>query len=72
VPPWLVGIAVITWLGQYDGARDTIPFWWDLGVVAAFSLTIYALAVHLAMPAEDVKAAIGSDEAAATPQPYPA
>ncbi|TML07156.1 MAG: APC family permease [Actinobacteria bacterium] len=27
VPPALIGMAVISWLGQYDG-RDTIPFWW--------------------------------------------
>jgi amino acid transporter len=72
VPPWLIGIGVITWLGQYDGARDTIPFWWDLGVVAVFALGIYALAVRLAMPADDVKAAIGSDEGATEPQAYPA
>jgi amino acid transporter len=72
VPLWLLGIGVITWLGQYDGARDTIPFWWDLGVVAVFALGIYALAVRLAMPADEVKAAIGSDEGVATPQAYPA
>lgn len=76
VPPWLVGIAVITWLGDYPGARDLIPFWWDLGVVAVFALAIYTLAVHLAMPAERVKEAIGSDEAAqhgqGAAEPYPA
>jgi amino acid transporter len=75
VPPWLIGIGVITWLGQYDGARDTIPFWWDLSVVAVFALAIYTLAVHLAMPADEVKAAIGREEDsshAASSQTYPA
>ena len=64
VPPWLVGIAIITWLGQYDGSRHLIPFWWDLGVVAVFALGIYTLAVHLAMPADQVREAIGEDESA--------
>jgi hypothetical protein len=52
LPPYLAGLAVISWLGQYDG-RGTIPFWWDVGVVAVFSVAIYVLAVALRLPEED-------------------
>src|SRR5204862_6412886 len=49
--PYLGGMAAITALGQYDG-YSVIPFWWDVGVVAVFSLAIYALAVSLRLPTE--------------------
>ena len=71
IPPWLIGIGIISYLGQYPNsapksgwpfgitllAKQTIPFWVDLGVVAAFSLAIYYFAVSLAMPTEFVRAA---------------
>jgi amino acid transporter len=47
--PYLGGMALITALGQYDGVK-VIPFWWDLAVVAAFSLAIYVLAISLRLP----------------------
>ena len=51
IPPWLIGIGIISYLGQYPTdepssgwpfgiallAKQTIPFWVDLGVVAVFS-----------------------------------
>jgi amino acid transporter len=51
LPPYLAGILVISYFGRYDG-RNSIPFWWDIGVVAVFSVAIYALAVALRLPAE--------------------
>jgi amino acid transporter len=47
--PYLAGMALITALGQYHGF-NVIPFWWDLAVVAAFSLAIYVLAISLRLP----------------------
>ncbi|MDA8297647.1 MAG: APC family permease [Actinomycetota bacterium] len=44
VPPWLAGMGAISYLGQFGG-RHLLPFWWDLGVVAAFSLGVYAAAL---------------------------
>src|SRR4051812_46408398 len=44
LPPYLAGIALISWLGRYDG-REVIPDWVDLGVVAVFSVAIFALAI---------------------------
>ena len=74
--PWLVGLGVISYLGQFPSstpksgwafglalmAKQTIPFWWDLAAVAAFSLVIYYAAVHFAQSRERVAAAIKSVE----------
>jgi hypothetical protein len=36
----------ISYIGRYDG-RNWLPFWVDIGVVAVFSLAIFALAVSV-------------------------
>ena len=48
LPVWLVGLGIISWQGQYSGGAvaapvntNHIPFWWDIVIVAAFSLAIY-------------------------------
>jgi hypothetical protein len=57
--PWLIGMTIIGLLGRYgNGAHDTLPEWIDLLVVAAWSLVIFYCAVSLAMPAEQVAAAV--------------
>jgi amino acid transporter len=48
--PWLGGLALLSWLGQFDGRR-VIPFWADLASVVTFSLVIYELAVRSTLPA---------------------
>ncbi|HEX3567295.1 MAG TPA: APC family permease, partial [Acidimicrobiales bacterium] len=55
--PWLGGMALITWLGQFDG-RKVIPFWWDMVLVTALSLAVFYWAVSLALPASRVAANI--------------
>jgi amino acid transporter len=71
IPPWLIGIGIISYLGQYPTskpdsgwpfgitllAQQDIPFWVDLGVVAVFSLAIFFLAESLAMPTEFIRKA---------------
>ncbi len=69
VLPWLVGMAVISYLGQFTGGRGTIPFYVDLVVVAAYSLFIYYLAVGLSMPAAKVQKMIAAEEFDAEHQP---
>jgi amino acid transporter len=59
--PWLTGLTVISYLGRYGG-RKLIPEWVDLGVVAAFSLLICALAVRLRLPAERIIATIAAEQ----------
>jgi amino acid transporter len=47
--PWLVGLTVISYLGQYGGTKF-IPEWIDLGVVAVFSLVICHVAIQHGLP----------------------
>jgi amino acid transporter len=61
MPAWLVGMGIISWLGQYSGGAvqapvntSTIPFWWDMVVVAAFSLVIYYWAMATKLPREEM------------------
>jgi amino acid transporter len=60
--PYLIGLGIISWLGQYplkgDGGAPPIntfriPFWWDILVVAAFSLVIYYWAIHTSLSREE-------------------
>ena len=53
LPAWLIGLGIISWQGQYSGGAvaapvntNNIPFWWDIVVVAGFSLIIYYWAMR--------------------------
>jgi amino acid transporter len=66
LPVWLVGLGIISWLGQYSGGAvapplntNTIPFWWDIVVVAAFSLVIYYWAMYTKLPREEMLDLVG-------------
>jgi amino acid transporter len=55
LPVWLIGMGIITWQGQYgDGHTGNIPFWWDMLIVAAFSLAIYYWAMATRLPREEM------------------
>jgi amino acid transporter len=52
LPVYLIGMGIISWMGQYPDAAvtspgappintDRIPFWWDIVVVVIFSLIIF-------------------------------
>jgi amino acid transporter len=74
IPPWLIGLGIISYLGQFPSsapktgwpfsltllAQLTIPFWWDLVAIAGFSLAIFYLAVHFAQPQEYVTQAVAA------------
>jgi amino acid transporter len=49
--PYLGGLSLISYLGRYDG-RNVIPFWWDIALVAVFSLVMFWLAYASRLPAE--------------------
>ncbi len=53
LPVYLLGIGVISWQGQYGGS-NRIPFWWDMLIVAAFSLAIFYWAQAVRAPREEV------------------
>jgi amino acid transporter len=57
-PIYIGGMAIISWLGQFDG-RSTIPFWWDLGIVCAFSLGIFLFALAVRLSPEETRRYIG-------------
>jgi amino acid transporter len=52
--PYLAVMTLISYLGQFGGGRMHIPFYWDMAVVAAWSLIIYYAAVRLRLPASKV------------------
>jgi amino acid transporter len=66
--PWLVGLTVISYFGQYDGTK-LIPEWVDLGLVAVFSLVICYVAVQFGLSSDRVAAAVAADAHEAAVQP---
>jgi amino acid transporter len=65
LPVWLIGLGIISWQGQYGGGAklspvntNNIPFWWDMVVVAAFSLAIYYWAMYSKLPRDKMLALV--------------
>jgi amino acid transporter len=61
LPVYLIGLGIISWQGQYSGGgvkapvnTNRIPFWWDMVVVAVFSLVIYYWAMATRLPREEM------------------
>ena len=61
LPVYLIGLGIISWQGQYSGGAikaplntNHIPFWWDMAVVAVFSLIIYYWAMATRLPTAKV------------------
>ncbi len=66
LPAWLIGMGLISWQGQYSGAPSSdkhplpptntfhLGFWWDMLVVAAFSLAIYYWAMYTRLPRDEM------------------
>jgi amino acid transporter len=85
IVPWLAGLGVISWQGQYTSAftkvfgitlnptlniggkhPSHVSEWYDLIIIAVFSLAIYYWAVHVAMSTDKVQAAVADVEAEAS------
>jgi amino acid transporter len=75
--PWLAGLGVISWQGQYTSSVTTvfgitlnptlnIGQWWDLGLIAIYSLGIYYWAARSGMPRQKVQEAVENVEAEAS------
>jgi amino acid transporter len=70
LPVYLIGMGIISWLGQYSGAAsgdkhplaptntNTIGLWYDLLIIAAFSLAIFYWAVAVRLPREEMLALV--------------
>jgi len=66
LPVWLIGLGIISWQGQYSGGgtappvnTGNIPFWWDMVIVAAFSLVIFYWAMATKLPREEMQNLVG-------------
>ena len=53
--PYLIGMALISYLGAFSEGAGVIPFGWDVLVVAVFSIAIYALAMSVCLTPEEVR-----------------
>ncbi|MEU1627671.1 APC family permease [Streptomyces sp. NPDC020096] len=72
LPVYLIGMGVISWQGGFCstgpasmvscGAANRIPLWWDIVIIAAFSLVIYYWAQLVRLPNEATQEYIGSVE----------
>jgi amino acid transporter len=62
--PWIIGLTIFSIFGgSYVGSYSSVfgiainhhlPFWWDIGAVAAFSLAVYYYAIHSRLGPERV------------------
>jgi len=69
LPVYLIGLGIISWLGEYSGQSsstplaptntNTIPLWWDLVIIAVFSLVIYYWAMFTRLPREEMLEIVG-------------
>ncbi|MYT34052.1 MULTISPECIES: APC family permease [unclassified Streptomyces] len=72
LPVYLLGMGVISWQGGFCstgpaskvscGATDAVPLWWDIALIAAFSLAIYFWAQAVRLPDAETQEYIGSVE----------
>lgn len=53
--PYFIGMAVISYLGNFGGGHHIIPFGWDIAVLLGFSIGIMYLAVNFSLPKEKTK-----------------
>jgi amino acid transporter len=67
LPVYLVGMGLIVYVSDFGPLKNPVfPLWWDMLVVAAFSLLVYAWAQRVALPAEEMERMI--EDGAAAPQ----
>jgi hypothetical protein len=73
VVPYFGGLAILSYLGSFDGI-GVLPFGWDLLLVALFSIAVYMLAVRSALDPDRATSYIEqardeAEEEAAEPAP---
>jgi len=71
MPVWLIGMGIISWQGQFSGGAEKPPlntgnigFWWDIVVVAAFSVAIYYWAMYSRLSRDEMLALVNKQAAA--------
>lgn len=61
LPVSLVGMGLISYLSTFGG-RGALKLWWDILVVAGFSLIIYYWAIAVALPAAEIEEVVLPEE----------
>lgn len=56
--PYFIGISIISYLGNFGGGRNIIPFGWDFIWIAVFCMAILYIAQRFKLPAEKTQAFI--------------
>lgn len=59
--PWLLGMGLISYLGNYDGI-GVLPDWWDLAIVVLFSFVIFYVGVRMVLSSERVVESFREEE----------
>jgi amino acid transporter len=69
LPFYLLGMGIITWQGQF-GPDNTgrLPFWWDMLVVAVFSVVIYFWAQYARLPREEMQLIVSQQSGGPDPR----
>ncbi|MFE7594200.1 APC family permease [Kitasatospora sp. NPDC057512] len=62
LPPYLVGLGLISWLGGFGDGIGWIPLWTDMALVSVFSVGIYYWAIRVALPAEEIEQEVADVE----------
>ncbi len=81
LPVWLLGMGIISWQGQFPTPSKpaalpptntfNIPFWWDIVIVAVFSLIIYYWAMATKLPREEMLRLVGMQAGEEPPERLP-
>ena len=68
LPVYLIGMGIISWQGGFGSGENHIKLWYDILIVAAFSLVIYFWAVSSRLPREEMLAYVGKVDVVEDPQ----
>jgi amino acid transporter len=83
LPVFLIGMGIISWQGRYCSsgaakvagatcsATANIPFWWDIGIVAAFALAIYIWAQAVRLPRDEMLSLVNEQSNTSMEPPAP-
>ena len=68
LPVYLVGMGLIVYLSDFGPLKNPVfPLWWDMLVVAVFSVAIYFWALRVALPTERIEETIAGGAAQEEP-----